>query len=440
NKVSDLILIAIEKLFNEFREIDGIIFRIGESDGVDVKGDFKSKIYIKSPREANVLLKKMLPIFEKNNKLLIFRTWTLGAYKCGDLMWNEKTFLKIFGNIKSPNLIISLKYGNADFFRYLKLNKLFSLTDHKKIIELQTRREYEGFGEYPSFVGFDYFRYYKELENNKNIVGIYVWCQTGGWTSFKSFTFLKNTSFWNELNTYVTVKIFKDKSDLKSILRPFFYKYFDKDNFNLFYKFLKYSDYVIKNLLYDSEFAKQEIYFNKVRIPPLLYAFWDNVTINSSIIDLINTFVEYKVNSLHRSFKALNFIRKMGQISKIIGLPYKFNFHYDTFEIIYYCKKLLYLNNKKDIITKINSLLNQYNNKYEDKYNFNINSNSIKENFLLKFVIKILFRKKENYRFIDWLIFNRFVSFFILVYIKLNKKMFPQFVNNQGMPLDIFFK
>ena len=117
--ITELLIYAIEKIFLEFKELDGIIFRIGESDGVDIKDDFISKIYLKSPSQANDLLKKMIPIFEKYNKLLIFRTWTLGAYGCGDLMWNEETFKKIFDNIKSDNLIISLKYGNSDFFRYL---------------------------------------------------------------------------------------------------------------------------------------------------------------------------------------------------------------------------------------------------------------------------------------------------------------------------------
>ena len=439
-KIFELLKLSIENLFYNFQEIDGIIFRIGECDGVDVKGDFKSKIYIKSPLQANTLLKKIIPIFEKNNKLLIFRTWTLGAYGCGDLMWNEKTFLKIFGNIKSEKLVISLKYGNADFFRYLKLNKLFFLTDHKKIIELQTRREYEGFGEYPSFVGFDYYRFYKQLQNNKNMLGIYVWCQTGGWTSFKSFTFLKNTSFWNELNTYTTIKIFKDKMDLKTILEIFFYKNFNKEHFENFIKFLKYSDIVIKNLLYDKEFAKQELYFNKVRIHPLLYAFWDNVSINSSIIDLLNSFVVNKKKSLKEVFKALSILKKMGKLSLQIGLPYKYNFHYDTFRIIAYCRKLIYSEEKTLILKKLKLLLKKYYAKYKQIYKFNISKNIKQKSLLFRFIIKILFRKKSKYRFIDRLIFNRFVSFFILIYIKINKRMFPKFVNNQGMPLDIFFK
>jgi hypothetical protein len=51
-----------------------------------------------------------------------------------------------------------LKYGDADFFRYLALNPLFFHGRQRKLIELLTRREDEGMGEYPSFVGWDYAR------------------------------------------------------------------------------------------------------------------------------------------------------------------------------------------------------------------------------------------------------------------------------------------
>ena len=143
-------------------------------------GTFKSRLVVHTPGQCRRFLKRVLPTFEKYDKTLIVRTWTLGAFPVGDLMWNRKTFDEVFGRIYSDNLIVSHKYGETDFFRYLNMNPLFFDSPVRQIMELQSRREYEGFGEFPSFVGHDYERYARYLSTCENVVGISVWCQTGG--------------------------------------------------------------------------------------------------------------------------------------------------------------------------------------------------------------------------------------------------------------------
>ncbi len=83
---------VLNEAFVAFPEIDGIIMRIGEKDGHDVSGHFLSRLTLRTPKQANKLLTRILPLFEQHDKLLVFRTWTVGAYRIGDLIWNEKTF------------------------------------------------------------------------------------------------------------------------------------------------------------------------------------------------------------------------------------------------------------------------------------------------------------------------------------------------------------
>lgn len=40
---------SVENLFRDFPDVDGVIMRIGESDGIDVKGSFISRIIVKTP-------------------------------------------------------------------------------------------------------------------------------------------------------------------------------------------------------------------------------------------------------------------------------------------------------------------------------------------------------------------------------------------------------
>jgi alpha-glucuronidase len=147
---------ALRSIFTDFPELAGIIMRFGEADSSDVKHTFRSELVLRTPRQVRRFLARLLPVFEHCGKLLIFRTWSVGAHRVGDLMWHRGTYRQVFGSLRSPQLIISMKYGESDFFRFLPLNAHFYRGAHKKLIEFQTRREYEGFGEYPTFVGWQY--------------------------------------------------------------------------------------------------------------------------------------------------------------------------------------------------------------------------------------------------------------------------------------------
>jgi len=108
---------AIERLFDLFHKVDGVVIRIGEADGIDVDSAFKSKLVIRTPKQCNRWLQALLPVFESHNKLMIFRTWSLGAFPIGDINWNPNTQRRAFANIESQAFILSHKYGPGDFFR-----------------------------------------------------------------------------------------------------------------------------------------------------------------------------------------------------------------------------------------------------------------------------------------------------------------------------------
>ncbi|MBD3317880.1 MAG: glycosyl hydrolase family 67, partial [Chitinivibrionales bacterium] len=166
---------SIRRLLKMFPQIEGVVMRLGEADGIDVQGDFHSKLVIRTTRQCRRLIRTILPLFERQKKLLIVRTWTLGAFPVGDLIWNKDTYDAVFRGIESESLVVSQKYGEADFFRYLNLNPLFYYGSHQKIIELQARREYEGFGEFPSYIGPDCERYSRYSSMCENLIGISVW-------------------------------------------------------------------------------------------------------------------------------------------------------------------------------------------------------------------------------------------------------------------------
>ncbi|MCR9143173.1 MAG: glycosyl hydrolase family 67 [bacterium] len=482
DKIFALLAAMLDELLKEFPQIAGVILRIGESDGVDVRGDFRSRLVIKTPADANELLRRLLPVFERRSRLLIFRTWTVGAYAIGDLMWNRRTYDEVFAGIESSRLIISMKYGESDFFRYLEVNRHFLLDGRPKLIELQSRREYEGFGEYPAFVGHEYaqIRDYLESESARGIVGIQVWCQTGGWSRFRNFTFLKNSSYWNELNTHVTLKLFRDRLSVEGAVASFLRESrneseaaketggkskgvagrvqgvqqgVDPDRLAATMRFLELADQVIRELLYDPAFAGRALYMNRARVPPLLHVFWDSVTVNAIFRILHVSFVDpdEALKSTAAGYAALDKLKRMAKLARKAGVDYEqHRFQTDTFRLLAYGREVLYAGilpesapRTKDLKDRLKKALKAYRRRYPRAYRFQIDprlldarQDSRMLNWLLPIFLRAILRKNREYRLRDRLLFHPALGWIYGGIIAVLQKSFPGFVNNQGMPLD----
>lgn len=420
-KISNVLEIAFEKLFENY-DIDGVTFRIGETDGIDVKGQFKSKLILKTARQANKLIKHLLPLFEKFDKKMIFRTWSVGIYPIGDLMWNEKTFRHTFSGIQSDNFIISLKFGDTDFYDDLELSPMFNVGQHRKIIELQTRREREGFGELPYYVGWQYEEYFKKLSQNQNVIGVSVWCQSGGWSSWYNRTFLKPSSPWNEMNTHAVIDIYRygmtaDDSLLRYV-----------KNKELV-EFVRLSYELIHSIFYIKEMSATPLYFRRLRLPPLLWLFWDHAMLNP----LLLTLAKYLGVGKYKIPKAelAEFLRQ-GQKLKIDNIDYM----YDTLVVLARCRRAIW---KKSIKKKHIDHIQQYKAKYEKPFKFSIHL-SQRSYSTVEFLLRLLIRKQPQYRLIDRIFISPFVSALFRLIYRMFKKNLPSFANKQAMSVDMLFK
>ena len=104
------------------------------------------------------MLHGLLPIFESRQKTLVLRSWTVGVGSLGRLHVDPKIYETVLGDIDSPALIVSTKYTAGDFFSYLPLNPTLMSGRHRRLVELQARPEFEGFGAFPDFLGEEYAR------------------------------------------------------------------------------------------------------------------------------------------------------------------------------------------------------------------------------------------------------------------------------------------
>jgi hypothetical protein len=145
--------LGLEELFENLN-IDGLVIRIGEAGAIYNKPgwDYRSELYVRDAASVNLMLSSLLETVEKFDKTLVFRTWSVGIGKIGDMHTNPETYLKVLDKIKSPNLVVSTKYCKGDFDSYLPLNPTLSIGSHRRITEMQARREFEAFNSIPNYI------------------------------------------------------------------------------------------------------------------------------------------------------------------------------------------------------------------------------------------------------------------------------------------------
>ena len=436
----------LDRFLTEFPQVAGVIIRIGESDGQDVLDDFQSELWLKKPAQANAFLRLLLPVFEKQARKLVFRTWTVGAYRIGDLMWHRGTFAKVLDGLNSKALIVSMKYGESDFFRYLPLNQNFFRTKVAKIIELQTRREYEGCGEYPSFVGWEYERYAQELRHAENVVGCMVWCQTGGWVPFRRLAYIDGTAVWTEINTFVTLRLLKDGALVEDAVDDYARRTGCPDPKALL-ELLRLSDEVIRELLYIEEFAQQKLFFRRVRIPPVLHVYWHNIFISHSVRRMLRYFVQDPEGCLRAATRSLERLEQMKTLAAQAALPVAdIEYMEDTFRLLALAREYTFGNDDEAMIQKVRAAKKAYKAKYRrsgprQRYRVKLDFTPL---FLsprhLSWGLKVFFRQQRGYRLVDRLVTLYLLSLIYRVISRRRPHWVPAFARESAMGVEAVFK
>ncbi len=304
---------------DDFPEVEGLIFRVGESDGQDVEDPVRTRLHLRNAGEVNRLLRALLPGFGKRGRRLVLRTWTVGAHRIGDMLWNTATLRQALKGVDSPELVVSMKHGESDFFRHLPTNPAFFEGRHRKWIELQARREYEGAGEYPSFLGDECERLREELRGMEGMDGVSVWCQTGGWHRFRRRAYLEDdgSDVWIRLNTEAVLAVFRDGKDAAEAVR----RVVGDAGCTAALGLLADADEVISRILYIGAFARGEWFFRRVRIPPLFHVYWDTLFINHAVRKLVRIFVRSPAEDLRAAEEAFARFPRMMDLARAAGLP-----------------------------------------------------------------------------------------------------------------------
>jgi len=434
----------VSDLLVDFPMIAGVILRIGESDGLDVKDPIRTRLHLKSAEGTNAFLRELLPLFESHGRDLILRTWTVGAHRIGDLIWHRKTLSETLRGIDSPRFILSMKHGESDFFRYLPLNRAFLRSHHPKIIELQARREYEGAGEIPSFIGWDCEEFAKELEQAENLVGMSVWCQTGGWHRFGRLAFLEDAGddTWIRLNAAVALRIFRDGLSADDAV----WEHLGEGHSEPALALLRSAEEVVKKLMYISDFARQKLFFRRVRIPPLLHIYWDCLFVNHAVRKVLRHFVKDRTTCLHEGEEAFDLFPSMIEQAREAELPVEDIEHWRDFcHLVCLARRYYFLPYDEDMVAKIQGAKAAYKKAWprskRQRYRIKMSFDPFHvKRRTVAWLSSLLLRRKRGYRMIDHVFTLHLIGFVYHLVKPRKKEDMPKFLRKSAMGVESLFK
>ncbi|MFF2271534.1 hypothetical protein ACFVTX_04635 [Agromyces sp. NPDC058136] len=291
---------GLDELYGAVPALDGVLIRIGEAGAIyDVGGwDAYSALKVTTVDAVRAMLEAFAGQAEASGREVIFRTWSVGVGAVGDMHTNDASYEAVLGGIDSPALIVSTKYTLGDFYSWLPLNHTLEQGAQRRIVEFQSRREFENFGAFPNDLGTQYqWALQRLLAANDRIEGVWVWTQDGGpWRAGPMSLYLKS-GFWQlyELDTQLAAELARDpEADVAAITAAWAREWFsdDPETVEAIVAAMARSREAIEQGMYLEQFAEQRVFAIGLEPPPMMWIFeWDILTGDSAVLDVMYSIV-----------------------------------------------------------------------------------------------------------------------------------------------------
>jgi len=400
----------LPRFLREFPEVSGVLLHFTNS-----RDSSTAVPSLWNRRSLNHFLRSVLPVFDSHNRLCILRTWSPGKRPGCDLIWKNAAISRTLEGITSKALILSFRHSETGFFRFTTVNRNFFATEFPAIVELQARREHEGCGEFPSFVGYQSEKLAHQLKNVPHIAGISVSCQTGGRSAFGRLAFLDENAIWTEINAFVMLRLFKYGESVEEAIS----RLPNVNNPMPLLELLRLSEEVVRELLYVPEFAACRFYLRRRRLPPLIGVYHDHLLVSASIKRLFQYAVSQPDSAIRSGETALTHIRRMKMLALQCHLPESdIELMESTFDTLAFSRDYYFRPDSKVIRDDLEASVKRYRSKYH--------RNGVRRRFAVKldldpmplnrrFIVLFsqwIWAKKPGFRVIDEMIKLRILSLF----------------------------
>lgn len=287
---------ALDEIYRELPQLAGVVLRIGEGGSIyNSPGiDYYSEISVTTAPAVRAMLGALTDQAGRAGTDVVFRTWSVGVGAVGDMHTDPASYDEVLAGIDSPRLVVSTKYSLGDFYSWLPLNETLEHGDQRRIVELQSRREFESFGAVPNDLGvLHQMALQRFIAANPHVEGIWTWTQDGGPWRAGPMSLLLTSGFWQlyDLNTEVAGRLARDPStDLAEVTADWVRRWLstDPDTVAKLTRALSYSREVVTHGQYVPQFAEVRAFALGLEPPPQMLLFeWDILTGDSAVLDVL---------------------------------------------------------------------------------------------------------------------------------------------------------
>lgn len=287
---------GLRELFDRMPFVAGLMIRIGEGGAAyQLPGwDYSSRIAVTTPAAVRAMLRSFLSVAGPADKDVIFRTWSIGIGGVGDLHTNPAAYDEVLGGLDDEHLVVSTKYSAGDFYSHLPLNETLLRGTQRRIVEFQSRREFENFGALPNDLGPLHQSALRTfLARNPHVEGVWAWAQGGGPLLAGPRTLFPRKGFWQlyDLNQYLTGRLawnpdLDPAAATADWLRATFS--YDPDTVVALSATTALSRVAVTKGLYIGPYANLSVTALGLDPPPMMWIFeWDIVTGDTAVWDTI---------------------------------------------------------------------------------------------------------------------------------------------------------
>lgn len=287
---------GLDELYETAPALSGILIRIGEGGDIyqEPGWDFSSQLAVRTVAAVRTMLQTYTDQAERTGREVIFRTWSVGIGDVGDMHTDAASYHAVLDGLDSPALIVSTKYTLGDYYSWLPLNDTLATGDQRRIVEFQSRREFEAMGSFANDLGPEFqWALQSLLAANPHIEGVWAWTQDGGpWRAGPMILYQK-AGFWQfaDLNTDLAAALARDPdTDVGEVTAAWARRWFSDDpaTIDAIGQAMALSRAAITDGLYLEDFARVRAFALGLEPPPQMWLFeWDILTGDSATLDVL---------------------------------------------------------------------------------------------------------------------------------------------------------
>ena len=243
----------------------------------------------------------------------------------------------------------------------------------------------------------------------------------------------------------MTLRVFKHGELVEQAVRTCA-EQIGRANWQAMLELLRLSDEVITELLYISDFAEENLYFRRIRIPPLLVVYWNNIFINSSVRGILRHFVRDHDVAVREGHQALRKIERMKELAKEADLPVEdIEYMWSTFRILALARDYFLLDDNEETRQRLLDAKEEYRLRYPrgSRYRYRVSIAfsrfRVSPGFLL-WLLRLSARKRPGYRIIDQVLVLHLLSFIYRFIRKRRPHWIPEFARESAMGIDTIFR